>query len=245
MNIYCFRLSVLCLAFSTFPVAAQAEPFFQFQTSNIQILRGNQYELGEKDRSIVTLEHANVWKYGDNYGFIDFIKPDGADYTYYLELAPRLSLSKITGKDISFGIVKDILIASTYEKAKNRGPQYLIGPGVDLDIPTFKFFKVNGYMHDSTNLDGQTWQVTVAWNNRFRMMGVGTLAEGFADFQGKEDTSHPNQLIVPRLLFDIGEVLDIGDDKLWMGMEYQYWHNKFGLNGKTESVPQLQMKWVF
>lgn len=238
-------LYVLPLLFSYFSGHALAEPFFQFQSSNIQILRGNHYEVGEKDRTIITLEHANSWLYGDNYGFVDFIKPDGGDYSYYIELAPRLSIGKMTGSDLSFGPVKDILIATTFEKAKDQGPQYLIGLGADFDIPTFKFFKVNGYLHDSTEIEGQTWHVTVAWNNQFKMMGMNALAEGFADFQGSEGRSEENQLIVPRLLFDVGEKMNIGDNKLWVGVEYQYWHNKFGIEGKTESVPQAQIKWVF
>jgi len=52
-------------------------------------------------------------------------------------------------------------------------------------------------------------------------------------------------MIVPRLLFDVGETLNMGDNKLWVGVEYQYWHNKFGIEGKTESVHQAQIKWVF
>lgn len=225
--------------------AAQAEDFFKWNTNNIQLLRGHDYELGEQQRSIITLEHAHGHAYGDTYTWIDLIKPDGQDYTYYGELSPRLSLSKITGRDLSVGIIKDVLISTTFEKAKDQGPQYLYGGAIDLDLPGFKFFKTNAYVHDSTELDGQTWQVTLAWNRPFEVGGVKFLAEGFADFQGSEGDRVSNQLIVPRFLVDVGDLAGLDAGKLMAGVEYQYWHNKFGLDGVTESVPQAQVKWTF
>ena len=227
------------------PKIVQAENFFLWNTSNIQLLRGHDYELGERQRSITTFEHAHGHKYGDTYAWIDFIKPDGEDHTYYGEFSPRLSLSKITGKNFSHGIIKDVLISTTFEKAKDQGPQYLYGGAIDLTLPGFKFFKTNAYLHDSTELDGQTWQVTIAWNRPFKIGGTKFLAEGFADFQGNEGDRSPNQLIVPRFLLDIGDLAGYESGKLMAGIEYQYWHNKFGLDGVTESVPQAQIKWTF
>ncbi len=224
---------------------AQASDIFQYSASNIQILRGHNYELGEKQRTIITLEHAHGHKYGDTFGFFDLIKADGQDHTYYGELSPRLSLSKMTGYDFSYGIIKDLLISTTFEKAKDQGPQYLYGGAIDLNLPGFKFFKANAYIHDSTELDGETWQVTLSWNRPFEIGGVKLLAEGFADFQGDEGGRSPNQLIVPRLLVDIGDLAGYEQGKLMAGVEYSYWNNKFGIQGSDESVPQAQLKWNF
>ena len=156
-----------------------------------------------------------------------------------------MSLSKITGHDFSYGVIKDILISTTFEKAKNQGPQYLYGGAIDFNLPGFKFFAANAYVHDSTELDGQTWQVTIAWNRPFQVGETKFLIEGFADFQGDEGGRQPNQLIVPRFLVDIGDLAGYTPGKLMAGIEYQYWHNKFGLDGVTESVPQAQIKWTF
>lgn len=225
--------------------SARAGEWLQWHSSNVQLLRGHDYKVGEEQRTIVTLEHANGWKYGDNFGFIDLSYPDGEDSTYYLEVSPRLSLGKMTGLDFSYGLIKDVLISTTFEKGRGQGPQYLYGGAVDLNLPGFKFFSANAYVHDSTELDGQTWQVTLAWNRPFEIGGLKFLAEGFADFQGREDTSHSNQLISPRLLLDVGDLAGIGSDRVMAGVEYQYWHNKFGIDGVTESVPQVQLKWIF
>lgn len=237
----CFFILLLAIPLSN----AYAGEFVKWHTSNIQLLRGHNFELGEEQRTIITLEHANGWLYGDNFGFLDLIYPDGEDSTYYGEFSPRLSLSKITGRNFSYSIIKDILISTTFEKAKDQGPQYLYGGAVDLNLPGFKFFKTNVYVHDSTELDGQTWQITLAWNRPFEVGGVKFLAEGFADIQGEEGGSRPNQLIVPRFLIDIGDLARYESGKLMAGVEYSYWHNKLGNDGVTDSVPQAQVKWTF
>jgi len=238
-------LFVCVIIFTSMPFGAQAEEFFQWSTSNMQLLRGHDFELGERQRTIVTLENAHVHKFGDTFSWIDFIKPDGQDYTYYGEISPRLSLSKITGQDFSYGIIEDILISTTFEKAKDQGPQYLYGGAIDFNFTGFKFFRTNAYVHDSTELDGQTWQVTVVWNRPFEVGGVGMLVEGFADFQGSEGSRAPNQLVVPRFLIDAGDLAGQTPGKLMVGIEYSYWHNKFGLDGVTESLPQAQLIWTF
>lgn len=73
----------------------------------------------DKSASVVTLEHINGWKYGDNFFFVDITNADKSDEerstSFYGEISPRISLSKVTGKDLSFGIVKDVLITTTAE----------------------------------------------------------------------------------------------------------------------------------
>ncbi|MBK67124.1 MAG: ion channel protein Tsx [Rickettsiales bacterium] len=234
-------LTVIILA----PSSLKAEDFIEWQTTNIQLLRGHDYQLGDKYRTITTLEHANKWRYGDFYGFIDLTLPETDKSTYYTELSPRLSLSRVLNKDLSFGPVKDILIATTFEKAKNFGPQYLYGLGFDLDIPTFTFATLNFYIHENTQKPDTTWQTTFAWKKPLNLFEENFVIEGFADFQGREGASQANQLIVPRFLWNASDTFNIKENKLFIGIEYQYWHNKFGVDGVTESVPQLQMKLVF
>ncbi|MEM8499747.1 MAG: DUF5020 family protein [Pseudomonadota bacterium] len=235
-------LSLLSLCAAT---VAQADELFKWHTTNLQLLRGSAYELGDSHRWISTFEHAHAHRFGDTYAFIDLLKPDNGTSSYYGEISPRLSLSEITGRGLSSGIVKDVLVSTTFEKAKNGRMQYLYGIAVDLAIPQFKFLKINAYNHDNTALSGDTWQVTVAWNRPFAVGSINLLIEGFADFQGSEGRSAANQLIVPRLLYDVGLASGLQANKLWLGLEYQYWRNKFGVRGITESAPQLQLKYIF
>ena len=55
----------------------------------------------------------------------------------------------------------------------------------------------------------------------------------------------PSQLTQPRLLLDVGDLVWNKQGQFFAGIEYQYWHNKFGIDGVTESTPQAQIKWVF
>lgn len=224
---------------------AEDKKFFQWHSSNIQMLRGYDYEVGAEKRIIGTFEHAHGHRYGDFFMFVDYTWPENGDSTYYTEISPRFSLSKITGNNFSYGIVKDVLFSTTIEKPKNQKPRYLYGGAVDLAIPNFSFFNINVYVRDDLSYSGNTWQVTVVWKRPFHIGNTSWVSEGFADFAGSEAGTRPNQFIVPRLLMDIGKHLNIQENKLWMGMEYSYWHNKFGIEGKIESLPQLQVKWVF
>ena len=218
---------------------------FDWQTNNIQLYRGNGYKLGADERSIVTLEHADGWRYGDNFAFIDWEFPENGKSSYYFEISPRLSLSKLLGKNLSYGIIKDVLISTTFEKPEGFGPQYLYGGAVDFNIPGFNFVQANAYIHDDTQQEGHTWQVTLVWNFPLTLWGADFFINGFADLQGHEGSSQANQLVTSYFHADIGSMLGVKKSRLLAGIEWQYWHNKFGVDGVTESVPQAQLMWIF
>lgn len=223
---------------------ANENDFFQWQSSNIQLLRGADYELGSERRTVMTLEHANSFKYGDFFIFGDQIWSDEASSTYYIEPTLRLSLSKAFDAKIAYSNIKDVLISAQIEKPKNQDTRKLLGVGVDLNLPGFKFFKSNFFVRDNPNLSGSTYQVTLVWNIPFELNGTSLLLEGFTDIAGSEGTTVAHQLIVPRLLVDVGKLSGFKAKTLWLGIEWQYWHNKFGVDGITESVPQLQLKYI-
>ncbi len=91
----------------------------------------------------VTFEHADGWKYSDNFFFIDKIFYNGKEdafagkNTHYGEFSPRLSFNKIFDQKLEFGPIKDVLLAMTYEFGEDDTESYLIGPGFDLAIPGF------------------------------------------------------------------------------------------------------------
>lgn len=238
-------LPSLLLCFFSMPLLASESDFIQWHSTNVQLLRGTDYELGSQRRTVMTLEHVNAWAYGDFFIFGDQIWSDEGSSTYYIEPTLRLSLSKIFDAKVSYGSIKDVLIAAQIEKPKNQDTRKLLGVGVDLNLPGFKFFKSNLFVRDNPNLAGSTYQVTLVWNIPFELNGTSLLLEGFTDIAGSEGTTVAHQLIVPRLLVDIGQFGGLKADKLWLGIEWQYWHNKFGIDGVTESVPQLQLKYLF
>ena len=218
-----------------------------WQSSNIQYLYGSGYELDPHTHSVITVEHADGWKYGDNFFFLDVIngeqQTDDHNTSLYSEFSPRLSLGKISGKDLSFGPVKDVLLAGTLEMGQGFH-NYLYGLGVDLAIPKFAFFQLNAYVRDNPSQSGVTYQFTPCWALPFNAGPVKMLFEGFADIAGSEGDLAFNIDTQPRLLVDLGNFWG-APDSVYAGTEVQIWHNKYGVSGVNEFVPQAMVKWVF
>lgn len=238
-----FSVSLFCLSICT---QVNAE-LVNWHSSNIQYLKGNGYKVGpNEDRQIVTFEHANSWVYGDFFGFVDYTQLDANDSTYYGELTPRFSMSKITGNEFSGSLVKDVLVTLQMEFGENDLKRYLGGFALDLKVPGFKFLRTNFLYRNNPDRPNTTWQFFVAWNYPVQLGDQSFLFEGFSDFIGPEGGGTvANQLVVPRFLWDLGRNIGIEENHLQVGVEWQYWNNKFGLDGEVESVPQAQIKWVF
>jgi len=225
---------------------ANAEEFIQWQSSNVQLLRGSDYEISDPHGTIVTFEYVNQWSYGDFFMFIDQSKFDDGAKNTYGELSPRFSLNKLTGEDFSYAVITDVYISTTIEKGKGNVEAYLIGAGVGIDIPGFNFFNANIYSRHNSSLDDDTWQVTLAWQAPFSIGSTTWITEGFADFAGDAEPGYvSNQFVVPRLLVDISGILNMKRESLWLGFEYSFWTNKYGIDGVDERAIQAQIKWVF
>jgi nucleoside-specific outer membrane channel protein Tsx len=239
-----YQSILLCLIFFSSIAISEQGNFIQWHTTNAQLLRGFDYKLGDEQRTIITLEHANAWQFGDFFMFADQSWEDNGKSVYYLEPTLRVSLNKLTNKTLFNGTVKDVLLAAQIEKPKGQSPRKLAGLAIDLNLPKFKFFKSHFFIRDNPDLPGDTYQVTLAWNLPFQINETTFLIEGFTDIAGSEGSTVSHQLFVPRILMDVGAMFGIEHKKLWLGFEWQYWHNKFGVDGITESVPQFQMKYV-
>lgn len=240
------RLTVIFITLCLFAAPALAGSAV-WSTTNVQFLYGEDFELGDSIRTTLTVEHANGWKYGDNFFFLDVENPNrngnNSSTSLYAEFSPRLSIGKISGADLSFGPIKDLLLAGTVEMG-NGFHNYLYGLGLSLDLPKFAYFDLNVYVRNSLSQEGTTYQVTPCWALPFSLGSSNLLFEGFADIAGSEGSAASNIDFQPRLLVDVGNYAG-APDNLWAGIEYIYWHNKFGVDGVDEHNPQAMVKWVF
>lgn len=237
------RPCIAGLAFISLSHQASAKEWsvFDWHSTDVQILNGNSFELGPQERTTITFQHANGWSYGDNYLFYDKVSGGASDY---FEYHPRLSLGKITGQSFALGPIKDVLIAGTLEVPETGSVRYLGGLGFDWDVPGFSFLKTNLYFRDNPDLPGSTWGTTFSWKKKIDLGRHKLLFDGFWDMAGSEGDRVAYQLIVPALLVDVGHYFG-NDGHIYVGTEYQYWHNKFGVDGVTESVAQAEIRWVF
>lgn len=241
---------IACMLMLFFSRAAWSE---DFSTTNVQVLYGANfhdpffgYNTTDGNLTTVTLEHFGTWAYGDNYFFVDFLAGDFAGFTgnpagkttrIYGEWHPRLSLSKISGSDLSFSIIKEIDLAGQINRDGEGFKADLLGMGVNLDIPGFNFVELDGYARKD-NFNKLTYQVTVAWDLPFGSWPVSLT--GYVDINGTD--KHGIEINgQPQLLIDVGAISSLGKNHLLMGVEWYYHHH----NQVNSSVAQGMMKWIF
>ncbi len=226
------------------PAAAQA-----WNAVNAQVLYGSGFELDPRNAETLTIEWANSWAYGDNFTFFDITRPLGGGTHVYGEWAPRLSFSKISGRSPTGGLVQDMLLSGTLEVGEGIA-NYLIGAAVDLTLPGFNLFQINGYLRENPDLSGTTWQVTVVWDAALETGRLRWAALGFFDWFGSEGTpgtgafEKSNFQAQPQLLLDMGHLMG-QPDRFYVGVEWLYWDNKYGVDGVSDSVVQAMIKVTF
>ena len=220
-----------------------AGDLFLWQTNSLTYLYGKNFAINPSIQQTVTFEHADKWKYGDNFLFVDKIFYNGQEdrnkgpHTFYGEFTPRFSFGKIFDQKIEFGPIKDVLLAMTYEFGEGDNESYLIGPGFDLAIPGFDFFQLNFYNRqtEGPRAGDNVWQITPVWAYTIPVGKSDILIDGFIDWvvdndQNSKGTYHANLHINPQIKYDLGKALNFGEKQLYVGIEYDYWKNKYGIN---------------
>ncbi|GGD54897.1 DUF5020 family protein [Lacimicrobium alkaliphilum] len=218
-----------------------------FQEARLSYLYGENYRIGESDRQVITLEHVASTDWGDSFFFLDHMRFADGTRTNYAELQPRFSLSKKTSTSFVAGPIKDVLIAGHVEMGSNA-TNFLYGMGVDLDIPGFQFFQVNGYRRNNDD-KANNWQLTLVWAVPWRFGEQQFVFDGFADWASTSSDQRANLNITPQLKWLASDVLGI-KSKLYLGFEYVYWRNKFGIANSAalasnENNLNLLIKWHF
>jgi nucleoside-specific outer membrane channel protein Tsx len=236
---HCLALSVGMLGGGQ----AIAGDLLYWQNNSLTYLYGQNFKVNPEIQHTVTFEHADGWKYGDNFFFLDKIFYNGDEddlvgsNTYYGEFQPRLSFGKIFDQKIQFGPVTDVLLAMTYEFGEGDVESYLIGPGFDLAIPGFDFFQVNFYNRttDGSRPGDNVWQITPVWSYTIPVGNSDILIDGFMDWvvdndENSRGTYHANLHFNPQVKYDLGKAMGWGEKQLYVGVEYDYWKDKYGID---------------
>ncbi len=241
---------------STTAVAEEtnASSFFDglvlWQDNSLTFLTGKNYEVDPSTQHTLTFEHASGWSFGDLFIFVDGTHFDGDEngfgnkQSYYGEFAPRFSAGKILNKDLSYGIIKDVNLATCWEFGKDIDDDYLVGPGFDLDLPGFDFFQLNVYRRfDDGKSDMETYQLTTAWKYTHPVGKSTFVCDGFMDWVFGDGTDHLH--FCPQLKFDVGVFAGIKPMKLFTGIEYDYWKNKYGIKDTSNfDTDQNTFSWI-
>lgn len=221
---------------------ALAGDLLQWQDNSLTYLYGKDYKVDAPIQQTLTFEHASGWSVGDLFIFVDSIHFNGKgnddghdDSSLYGEFSPRLSLGKISGTDLSFGPIKDVLLSTTYEFGEGDVETYLIGPAVDLNLPGFDYFQLNTYLRqtESGRPGDNVWQITPVWSYTIPVGNSDLVIDGFMDWIVDNDVNdkgeaHANLHFNPQIKYDLAKAMGWGQ-KLYVGIEYDYWKDKYSI----------------
>ncbi|TCV85513.1 MULTISPECIES: DUF5020 family protein [Methylomonas] len=251
-----FYLGVITAALAL-PCSAD---YLLWSNSEIQYLHGANYNdpfnPNDVSQSIITITNTHGWTYGRNFFFMDTLFTESGQTSQtnlYGEAYSTFSLSKISGLDLSFGIFKDFGVTGGINLGENMNSSqsgfraWLYGVTLDFNLPGFSYFNIDFLRQRVTEPDdiGTSWQITPVWQLPFEIAGSKWSFEGFADFIGeKGDRAARQALAQPQLRLDIGDLWG-NSSHLYLGIEYQYWHNKYGIKGLHDNVPQALLLWKF
>lgn len=214
-------------------------------SDSVELVHSTAYDKrADLEQTILTYVHSKTWSFGDNFYFLDLANLGNFENAgnSYFEWGPRLSPCKIFGDGpLSAGLISDIYLIGELDYVKNKAVEkavFLGGLSVDLAIPGFRFFKVHLFNRNDPTLTGHTQQLTLAWNLPFTFWNNNFSFQGFFDYTGSEATRASNYQGQPQLLWEMS-------DRVFLGLEYIYWHNKTGQAGFNESAMQGVFKVVF
>lgn len=242
------------------PVAAAQDA--GFTTSNFQVKYGTFQEPGiEEDvpKNDFTFENASAGRWWSSYMFVDVFRSwsdaDANAKEVYGEWYPSLSLRTIAGRPPSTGVLRDVKITLGLNTGvRSTGPSpFALLPGVtfDLQVPGFAFFSVGTFVYiDRGRFQGQptdcaatTYQITPSWSLPFKAGAASLRLDGFVDFIGQHANCAAMVLTQPRLALDLSAFW-AKPGRMFVGVDYLYWHNKYGIAGLTDKTFLPVIVWV-
>lgn len=211
-------------------------------------------------KNILGLTHASGYKYGSNFFNVDFLMSDSKDpasagsstgaQEVYAVYRNTVDLSRVTGNEYKFGIVRGLGITGGFDFNSKADAGYnskkrmlVLGPTVMLDVPGFlnvsllELFESNSPYSTYTNsgVGRYTYKshpmVGLAWGIPFNVASVPLSFEGYANFIASKGKNEFGGDTTAETNIDMQVMYDLAGTKTFkVGVEYQYWKNKFGNN---------------
>lgn len=212
----------------------------------------------ELTTTIFTFQHVSGWEYGENFFFTDYSTTENGD-ELYAEWYPTFSSRALF--DASYGgALKDVsLVLGVNMAPESDVVKYLPGVQFHLNVDGFQFLNVmmTAYLDDSEGIsaggapkEDDSWMVDVAWRYPLNVAQQYFYIEGHAEYIDERTSEIPDATVKSwvlaqvQLRWDAGNTLFNAKDKLFLGVEYQYWNNKLGTQEK-DSVVQALAVWRF
>lgn len=213
--------------------------------------------------NILTFQHADGWKYGDNFIFVDFLHDaddDGFnDDDIYGEVYFNFSLSKILDAQTGVKLIKDIgILAGLNMGLDSEVVKYLPGIRISWDVEGFSFLNTDiaFYIDDSSGLasggvpkEDNSFFIDVNWAFPLKVASHHFSIEGHMEYIGErtdETGARVSEWLFAQTQFRY-YVSDLFDrpNKVFIGTEWQLWINKLGDPETDENVAQVLLGYRF
>ena len=234
-------------------------------------------------KTILAFTNVTGYKYGSTFVNIDFLQSDSKDpgggvagnpgaQEVYGVFRTTVDLGKVTGASLKMGPVRGLGVTAGFDvNTKNDGyaskkRMAVVGPTVMMEVPGF--LNLSALLFDESNAP-QAITRRYHYKNHVAFeadwgIGIGSLPlsfNGYAQWitaKGKDEfgaQTAPESHVDMDLMLDAGALAG-GSKKTWLvGVEYEYWHNKFGNktatgpflagNGATASTPMVRLEYHF
>ncbi|CCW32564.1 conserved exported hypothetical protein [Xenorhabdus nematophila F1] len=229
------------LSIFLFSTHAQAESFVNFQSIDTSLYFQSENQVDPKKTISPIVEAFGDYKIGDMYVYSIWQNSLQHDYkgdksTYYYKFVPRLSASKITGHDLSYGPLKDVLFAQWIAKTKNMKYDYFPGISFDWQVDNFSWLRTIFYFENNAKGSWNDQRIHIDYgipfNNPlgdFRIVGTFDYTLGLRD--------NPEMLeFKPELHYDLGKKLGYQSGHLWTGIVVNLGKNKY----KIKNTPDFR-----
>ena len=239
------------------PAAAGAQTEFHYQYGRF----ANPFSGARAYASVLTIQQASRWSLGDSFIFIDFTDDGGADgfneKSVYGEWYPSLSLGRVSKRTIGAGPIWDVAIVSGLNFGSDADIlKYVPGGRLSWDVPGFFFLNTDfgaaidansGVARGGAPRTGTSFVFDVNWGAGFDIGRQSFLFTGHAKYMGAttNELDHAvkaSLLAQPQFGWDLGKALTGHANQLFLGVEYQYWRNKLGVDD-GDNVAQLWLMW--
>ena len=208
-----------------------------FADNSLSVLRGHDYEVGDPKRTVFTYEHFSAHTWGDVFVFIDRLQSDDGDGETYMEVSPRLSLASFES-----GFVKSFGLSTTAEVGD--GFTHLLGGGaVDVNVPGLRFLQLNFYRRINQD-QADSWQFTPVWAAGVSLGKAELLYDGFIDWYTKNSDREGEFNWTSQLKINVGSLAGL-KKRIYVGVEYVFWLNKFGIRDVDEKNLNALVKYHF
>ncbi|MBD1575056.1 hypothetical protein HC723_01075 [Vibrio sp. S11_S32] len=152
---------------------------------------------GNSGHDYLEMEYGGRSGIFDLYGYVDVFNLTSGDNAQndkkdsqkiFMKFAPRMSLDALTGKDLSFGPVQELYVATLMEWDGGIGGvnTQKIGLGSDINVPWFGKMGLNLYgTYDSNAKEWNGGQISTNWFKPFYTFSNDTFIsyQGYIDYQ--------------------------------------------------------------